>query len=279
MELAEHKQIMAGYFRTWRDKAADPATNKTSMDELPANVDIALVFPWDTPPKNPFWEALRTRYVPALHAQGTQVVITLGIQTLLDARYPDNPGGHQACVDMIMDTYIKPFNLDGLDIDYEQSLSTQDRNKVIAIFDLLSHHLGPESGTGKLLILDTNGRGSDPLFEILEPKIDYLFLQVYGQPLSQITPIYNSFKSYLPAHKFMLGFSFYEEKGTHWNDVNADRNSGRAFDYADWQPDDGQRKGGLFSYAIDRDIARQTDDIIAADFLVTTQLVERMKAR
>ncbi|ULT25261.1 glycoside hydrolase family 18 [Sphingobacterium sp. E70] len=47
-------QIMAGYFRTWRDKATDPATNKTSMKELPDSLDIAFVFPDYTPETNAF---------------------------------------------------------------------------------------------------------------------------------------------------------------------------------------------------------------------------------
>lgn len=278
MESVTTKQLMAGYFRTWRDKAANPSINKTSMDELPPEVDIALVFPWDTPPESPFWEALRTTYVPRLHRQGTKVVITLGIQTMLDPQYPDTPKGHQAYVDMIMSSYINRFNLDGLDIDYEQHLGAKELAKTIAIFNLLSKQLGPTSGTGKLLILDTNRRGDDQLIQHLSPQIDYLFLQVYGQNFSVIPSIYKGFEPYLPAHKFMLGFSFYEEKGVDWKDISTDRNNGRAFDYAGWQPDSGQRKGGIFSYAIDRDIPGKTDEILAADFVGTTRLVERMKA-
>lgn len=276
MENTKPKQIMAGYFRTWSDKISRPSINKTSMDEIPPSVDIALVFPWDTPLDSPFWEALRTTYVPALHAQGTKVVITQGIETLLDPRYPHTPEGHQAYVDMVMNTYIKPFNLDGLDIDYEQTLSTLEYEKSVAIFDLLSKQLGPHSQSGRLLILDTNRRGDDRLIKHLAPSIDYLFLQVYGQHLSAIGHAYDSFKAYLPAHKFMLGFSFYEEQGARWNDVNEDGKSGRAFDYADWQPVDGKTKGGIFSYAIDRDIPTMTDEILAADFSVTERLVARM---
>lgn len=276
MASKQTKQIMAGYFRTWRDRAADPSVNKTSMDELPDYVDIALVFPWDTPPANLFWEALRNTYVPALHAKGTKVVITRGIQEMLND-YEDTPEGHQAYVDMIMNTYINPFNLDGLDIDYEQNLSVPERAKVIAIFNLLAAHLGPKSNTGKLLILDTNRDGGDLTIQNLAESIDYLFLQAYGRPSGNMTQTYNTFKPFLPAEKFLPGFSFYEERGVEWNDVNSDRNSGRAFDYARWQPDDGQIKGGIFSYAIDRDIPQKTDEIIAADFLVTQRLVDQMK--
>jgi hypothetical protein len=269
------KQIMAGYFRTWRDKAADPVTNKTSMDEIPPYVDIALVFPWDTPPENPFWEALRTFYVPALHAQGTKVVISQGIQVMLD-EYPDTPAGHQAYVDMVMNSYIRPYNLDGLDIDYEQYLSPEERSKTLAIFNLLSTCLGPKSNSGKLLILDTNLDGNDSTIQDLSDSISYLLLQAYGRPSTEMTQTYNTFKPFLPAEKFLPGFSFYEERGAEWGDVNADRRSGRAFDYAVWQPDDGQIKGGIFSYAIDRDIPEKTDEILPADFLVTRRLVLRM---
>jgi hypothetical protein len=276
MTSKQTKQIMAGYFRTWRDRAADPQTNKTSMDEIPAFVDIALVFPWDTPPENLFWETLENIYVPALHRQGSKVVITRGIQEMLND-YEDTPAGHQAYVDMIMNTYINRFGLDGLDVDYEQSLSEAEHTKVVAIFNLLSTHLGPKSNTGKLLILDTNRDGDDRTIQALAESVDYLFLQAYGRPSANMTQTYNTFKSFLPAEKFLPGFSFYEEHGVQWNDVNPDRNSGRAFDYADWQPDDGQTKGGIFSYAIDRDIPQKTDEIIAADFLVTQRLVDRMK--
>lgn len=271
-----NKQLMAGYFRTWRDKAADPLTNKTSMDEIPDYVDIALVFPSETPPENPFWEALRTKYIPALTAQGTKVVITQGIQVMLSAEYPDTPEGHRAYVDMIMNTYITPFNLDGLDIDYEQYLSEQQHAKVIAIFNILSNYLGPKSGTNKLLILDTNKDGTDRTIQSLAESVDYVFLQAYGRPSGQMTLTYNTFKPFLPADKFLPGFSFYEERGVEWNDIDEERKRGRAFDYAQWQPDDGQTKGGLFSYAIDRDIPERTDEILPADFLGTKRLVLQM---
>lgn len=270
--------IMAGYFRTWRDSAHDPSTNPISMIDLPEGMDIAIVFPWDTPPESPFWGALKTSYVPALHAKGIKVVITQGIETLLDDKYPDTPEGHEAYVNYVMDTYITPFNLDGLDIDYEQHLSPKELNKTIAIFKRLSARLGPQSGTKRLLIIDTNREGNDPLFTPIASMIDYIFLQAYGRSLASIPDTFESFKPVIPAHKFVLGFSFYEESGTRWNDVSEDGNSGRAFDYARWQPATGEAKGGVFSYAIDRDIPRQTDEIIAADFAVTARLMEIMNS-
>ena len=272
----KNQQIMAGYFRTWRDKAADPSVNAITFSDLPDNLDIALVFPWDTPLESPFWEALKTVYVPVLHAVGTKVVITQGIETLLDKKYPNTPEGYEAYADMIMNTYIIPFNLDGLDIDYERSLSKDEFEKTVGIFSCLAMRLGPLSGTEKLLILDTNRDGHDPLFQSLAPMIDYLFLQAYGRSPSSLTGTYHTFKDVIPASKFVPGFSFYEENGARWNDISDDRISGRAYEYADWQPDNGEIKGGLFSYAIDRDIPEKTDQIIAADFFVTRQLIARM---
>ncbi|RMQ50607.1 Chitinase-like protein [Pseudomonas cichorii] len=272
-----NENIMAGYFRTWRDKATDPVINKTAMNELPENLDIALVFPVETPPDNPYWQALKDIYVPHLHRNGTKVVITQGIQGLLDnINYPDTPAGHQKYVDMIMDTYINPFQLDGFDIDFERTLTEAEHRKTVNVCALFSKHLGPLSGTEKLLIIDTNRTGADPLFRETGPMINYLFLQAYGRSLGQMDPVYNSFKDFLPARKFVPGFSFYEERGPQWNDISEDRNSGRAYDYANWQPSDGGRKGGLFSYAIDRDIPRRTDEIIAADYYATRKLTDLM---
>lgn len=272
-----NENIMAGYFRTWRDKATDPVVNKTAMNELPENLDIVLVFPVETPPENPYWQALKDVYVPHLHNNGTKVVFTQGIQGLLDnVNYPDNPAGHQKYVDFIMDTYINAYQLDGFDIDFERTLTPAEHLKTVNICTLFSRYLGPLSGTGKLLIIDTNRTGTDPLFRATATMIDYLFLQAYGRDLSQMDPVYDSFKDFLPARKFVPGFSFYEERGPRWEDISEDRNSGRAYDYADWQPSDGGRKGGLFSYAIDRDIPIRTDEIIAADYYATRKLTERM---
>lgn len=271
--------ITAGYFRTWRDTAKDPAINKTSMDQLPHGLDIALVFPWDTPLDNPFWSRLQDTYVPALHARGTKVVISQGIETLLDDdMFPDTPAGHQAYVDMVFNTYIDRFNLDGLDIDHERHLTPAQLNKVLNIFALLKKRLGPQSGTGKLLIIDTNKDGTDALLSRTGDMIDYLFLQAYGRSPGSMDSTWNTFRSFLRPEQFMIGFSFYEELGADWNDVSADRNSGRAYDYARWQPKSGGVKGGVFSYAIDRDIPHHTNEIIAADFYVTRRLMEMMKA-
>src|SRR5699024_12545456 len=66
--------LQMAYFRTWHDRVADP-TKPNCFGDIPAEVDVAFVFPDFTPPENPFWRTLRDEYVPKLHERGTALEI------------------------------------------------------------------------------------------------------------------------------------------------------------------------------------------------------------
>jgi len=266
-------QIMAGYFRTWRDKATDPATNKTSMKELPDSLDIAFVFPDYTPPTNAFWDSLKTSYVPHLRARGTKVVMTADIGATLDKSFPNTPAGYEALATKIISEKITAYNLDGIDFDVERSLNTEDLQRATGVFTALSKSLGPKSGTGQLLIYDTNQEGNTPLFTAVHALVDYVLVQSYGRSVSGLQNTFNSYAGKILPNQYLIGFSFYEENGANWGDVTSPLANSRAYKYSNWNPTQG-KKAGVFSYAIDRDgVPYGQNQIVPTNYPVTKQLI------
>ncbi|KAM3548920.1 hypothetical protein MY1884_008973 [Beauveria asiatica] len=79
-------------------------------------------------------------------------------------------------------------------------------------------------------------------------------------------------------HQLMAGYfrSCYEENGANWGDTTSPITSSRAWQYAKWQPS-GATKGGIFSYAIDRDGVPIGDDKLQpTDFTWTRKLISAM---
>lgn len=119
----------------------------------------------------------------------------------------------------------------------------------------------------------------NPLIERGAPYIDLLLVQVYGiqgekgdwdpvarKPEKTMEERWESYSKYIRPEQYMVGFSFYEENagsGNLWYDINERKDDHnplnseiagtRAERYAKWQPKTGGVKGGIFSYAIDRD--------------------------
>ncbi|ATY63573.1 chitinase [Cordyceps militaris] len=266
-------QIMAGYFRSWRDTASGTG-NKVSMLDLPDCLDIAFVFPEGDETAS-FWTALKDTYVPALHGRGIKVVRSVGIAQLINTAWDNTPAGWQGLADALMKT-VDDYGLDGLDIDVEQSLNANQLKQATGVFNALAKKLGPKSGTGKLLIFDTNMDGTQPLWRNVYPTISYVLIQSYGRSISGLQTTYNSFKSYISSKQYLIGFSFYEENGANWGDTTTPMTSSRAWQYAKWQPS-GATKGGIFSYAIDRDgVAIGDNTLKTTDFAWTRQLIGAM---
>lgn len=268
-------QIMAGYFRSWRDTAGGGTSNKVSMDDLPDCLDIAFVFP-EGDEEDSFYTTLKDKYVPTLRSRGTKVVRTINVGELVNSNYQNNAAGYQALAQHLLDSYVTPYDLDGLDIDVERSLSTVELQQASGTFQALSKSLGPKSGTGRLLIYDTNQNGNTQLFMAAHSYVDYVLVQSYGRSVSGLQSTWNTFKPYISSKQYLIGFSFYEEGGANWGDVNPPIRTSRAGQYAAWQPS-GARKGGIFSYAIDRDGVPQGDDALEpTDFSWTRELIKEM---
>ncbi|MFJ3958021.1 hypothetical protein [Arthrobacter sp. NPDC090010] len=257
--------VSLGYYRMWRDvattKAADRAPNSQRMDDIPEEVDIVSMFATSPADDPDMWAAARDSYIPKLHAQGTDVIFTLFVDKIADASIPLTEASYEAYAEQLLDTYVRPYGLDGLDIDLERNLTADELTRASGVIRALSKSLGPKSGTGKYLILDTNDDGTHPLVRQAAPYIDYLLLQAYGRSAASLESSWKTFAPYISSCQFLPGFSFYEERGARWGDVNAPFDTSRAAAYARWQPQGGE-KGGVFGYAVDRDGKEEGDDTI-----------------
>ena len=291
---ASKHQIMAGYYRTWLDKAVSPS-GATVMTALPDSLDIAIVFRSYTPDNSPFWKALKEKYIPYLHARGTKVMYT-GSATIEKSDLPKDKSFSsltqeeqerlcQLRANQIL-ARIREYNFDGFDIDIEEPFSQSDTGKardkrlqIQGVMKALSAHLGPLSETQKLLTLDTNQNAYNELNKNIIPYISYVFFQAYWRNTWYLDQIFSTYKAHkLKPEQFVPGFSFYEEDSPfNWGDVHyPDDGKGRCYDYARWQPRSGGKKGGIFAYAIDRDIPYLTNKRDAPNYAVTKRLIHLM---
>ncbi|HEP1403276.1 TPA: endo-beta-N-acetylglucosaminidase [Streptococcus pyogenes] len=220
------------------------------------------------------------------------------------SKYPNTPEGNKALAKAIVDEYVYKYNLDGLDVDVEHdSIPKVDKKedtagveRSIQVFEEIGKLIGPKGADkSRLFIMDsTYMADKNPLIERGAPYIDLLLVQVYGARGEQgefqndtrlvtETPEerWQGYSKYIRPEQYMIGFSFYEERagsGNLWYDINSrkdeDKANGintditgtRAERYARWQPKTGGVKGGIFSYAIDRDgVAHQPKQIAEKD--------------
>lgn len=285
---AQKAPIMMAYYRTWRDvtmphdaNSTLPYPNVTAMTDIPEEVDIVSVFHYVKPGTDEqlFWDTLRDTYVPILHERQTKVIRTIDIRELYNVpsmgtmptskEYDDH-------AQSLIDKYVTPYNLDGLDIDMEENLTQEKETKAFGVFEALSKRLGPMSNSGKLLIYDTN-KDNHSLFKKVAPFCDYLFLQAYGRDPGRLDSTWATYRNTIFPDQFLPGISFQEELGANWADTQEPFETSRAYKYAVWQPEDGP-KGGMFIYAIDRDGKEYGDNTITeTDFSWTKKLIDVLK--
>ncbi|UNK71183.1 Ig-like domain-containing protein [Microbacterium sp. H1-D42] len=261
----EAEPLTMAYYRTWRDVTVPqnansnlPDPNVTRMSDLPTEIDVAMVFDAGDTADTDYWDTLRDEYVPALHAQGTRAVYTLWIDDLAKADIPLTDAAYQEYAQELVDTYVTPYGLDGIDVDVESYPRGDDLTRAIGVFNALGELIGPKSGTDKLFIFDTNQTGSTDLFEAVSSNVSFVLLQAYGRDVTRMQSTWNTFADDIAPCQFLPGFSFPEEQDrTHWGDAEglydpATAAGFTAHKYATWQPEVGT-KGGFFSYAVDRD--------------------------
>ncbi|HEP1367359.1 TPA: endo-beta-N-acetylglucosaminidase [Streptococcus pyogenes] len=234
------------------------------------------------------------------------------------SKYPNTPEGNKALAKAIVDEYVYKYNLDGLDVDVEHDsipkvngkASDENLKRSIQVFEEIGKLIGPKGADkSRLFIMDsTYMADKNPLIERGAPYIDLLLVQVYGARGEQgefqndtrlvtETPEerWQGYSKYIRPEQYMIGFSFYEERagsGNLWYDINVEDESNpnvgkeikgtRAERYAKWQPKTGGVKGGIFSYAVDRDgVAHpkkngyknpKLDNIVTSDYSVSKAL-------
>lgn len=234
------------------------------------------------------------------------------------SKYPNTPEGNKALAKAIVDEYVYKYNLDGLDVDVEHDsipkvngkASDENLKRSIQVFEEIGKLIGPKGvDKSRLFIMDsTYMADKNPLIERGAPYIDLLLVQVYGARGEQgefqndtrlvtETPEerWQGYSKYIRPEQYMIGFSFYEERagsGNLWYDINVEDESNpnvgkeikgtRAERYVKWQPKTGGVKGGIFSYAVDRDgVAHpkkngyknpKLDNIVTSDYSVSKAL-------
>ncbi|MGM7776349.1 EndoS/ChiA family endoglycosidase [Arthrobacter sp. KNU-44] len=271
----EAEPLTMAYYRTWRDVTVPqsansnlPDPNVTRMSDLPPEIDVAMVFDAGATANTDYWATLRDTYVPALHAQGTKVVHTLWIERLARAKIPLTEDAYRSYAQELVDTFVTPYGLDGIDIDVESHSEGDELTRAIGVFNALGKLIGPKSGTDKLFIFDTNLDGNTPLFKAVHGNISFVLLQAYGRGTWGMQGTWNTFADKIASCQFLPGFSFPEERDlTRWGDAEgiydpATAPRSKAYQYVTWQPEGGSLKGGFFAYAVDRDGKAWGDDTI-----------------
>ena len=301
--LESKKPLYAGYYRTWHDVSSvgtDGQSNggKVEMDKIPSEVDLVFMFDDWQATDSPYYEKLKTEYVPNMHAKGQKVVRTIGTEYLngkkglsLDTdKYKNDEEGYKLLAKDIVEEYVYKLGLDGLDIDIERHNYNEaeagmalQNTMAEGVLREIAKLIGPNGDDkSKLLIIDTTMIAETGILKQNYDNIDLLLVQRYGTDGEAGNPYYatrpdldgmwDGFSKYISAGKLMIGFSFYEErspKDNRWYDIpfqdgtsfdakNQNRSGNgikdsRAGRYALWQPKNGGLKGGIFSYAIERD--------------------------
>jgi hypothetical protein len=269
-------EIYAGFYR-FQGPCYGPGLNGSNFSKVPDSLDVLIVFCFSS--SSPVADSV-PGWINALHAKGTKVIVTGNLDLAPGAS--NNTAGYTQTAQRIMDSIVNRYGFDGYDIDIESNPSGTDLTSKTGVYTALSKFLGPKSGTGKLLTFDTNQSGSNSLFRKVYTMVDYVWLQAYGRGASTLQSTWNTFSPYIKSSQFVPGFSFYEENGypgNVWYDVTYPVNgTGRAYDYARWEPA-GAKKGGVFSYAIDRDapLTSSTDNTLyVPTYIVSKQLIKIM---
>ena len=191
---ATSHEIAIGYYRTWRDRTVSGNANDPIMTEVPDSIDIVCNFSNFTPASSSYWTTLKNTYIPALHLKGTKVVNTQGFPNVADTsytnHYTDNTAGYEAWALATSNQYAA-MGYDGIDFDVEYNPTGAKLTTQTGMVKALSKYFGPKSGTGKLLIFDTNQSGTNNLFRQVNTYIDYLFLQAYGRGTSGMQSTWN----------------------------------------------------------------------------------------
>ncbi|NIG55435.1 glycosyl hydrolase family 18 protein [Chitinophaga sp. Cy-1792] len=270
-------EIYAGFYR-FQGPCYGAGLNGSNFSAIPDSMDVLIVFCFSS--TSPVADSVPV-WINKLHNKGTKVIVTGNLNLISGASA--NTAGYAATAKYIMDSIVNKYGFDGYDVDIESNPSGTTLTTMTGVYTALSAYLGPKSGTGKLLTFDTNQSGSNSLFKKVYTMVNYVWLQAYGRGASTLQSTWNTFSPYISSTQFVPGFSFYEENGypsNVWYDVTYPVNgTGRAYDYANWEPTGGVKKGGVFSYAIDRDanLTSSTDNTLyLPTYVVSKALIHIM---
>ncbi|KGE12994.1 glycoside hydrolase family 18 [Sphingobacterium deserti] len=219
----------------------------TVMDHIPDSVDIVSM--WGGLP--PLGSYNHKKMNETQRIKGTRFIsVALAFDTFLD-RYAEQDfvttfagQGEARLIEgfkLVAENVAKQVNeygLDGFDLDYEPSprdLLYNNRNAELLIIEL-GKVLGPQSGSGKLLVVDMF---TERLPATVVPYLDYFVVQAYSPQGGNVASLPNRFRQIpgMPFEKCIAGENF----ETLWE------TGGLLAAYAAWNPQGG-KKGGIAAY-------------------------------
>lgn len=250
---SDHAVCFGWYDGYTSEKDPSPGHHFTS---LPDSMDIVSL--WNAIPVGDSTKvdaAYHEVYKPIAYKEMTYMREVLGTKVVkcvicrIKGKYPETDAGLEAYAMHLVKTVLRN-DLDGLDLDYEPEGDWLAGDKFVKFVKIIGQYLGPQSGSGKMLIID----GWNPGPEV-EPYIDYMVSQSYNSPNVAYleNQKWNTFKSWCPPHKFIIT----EHIGWEWENggVPFTEADGNKFDswgnplysaigMARWNPKEG-RKGGF----------------------------------
>lgn len=261
------------YYRAWRDKTMKgvntdlPDDNWMTMLDIPYGVDVVNVFSYvpqgQEAQAKPFYDALKSKYVPALHARGIRLVRGVSYDTIADvphAGVEPTQQEYDAYASHLVSTLATDVGLDGLDIDMEVHPDTQTIKRSNGVIRAMAKLIGPQSGNkGSIFLYDTNGSDLDPLREV-EDSFDFVAYQQYGSDARRTDYAVNDYAGLVPPNRFVPGLTFPEEgdMNNRWLDATEPYESSNIYNVSDYVRQ--HNLGGMFLYALDRDGRTYSDD-------------------
>lgn len=154
--------------------------------------------------------------------------------------------------------------LDGFDLDYEPNYGAHgnivdSKERTVWFVDELSKYLGPQSGTGKLLIIDGEPQSIPPS---TGPMFDYFVVQAYSCHSDsdldrRLQRTINNFNGVLTpeevTRKYVVTENFEDGIDQDYTDRNGKKYKYTLEGMSRWQPKTGVRKGGIGSYKMSAD--------------------------
>ncbi len=189
-------QVAFGWFGNWTGRGASMVN---SLMGLPDSVDFVSVWGnWHTLDEPRIADKKQVKELKGTRALICFIIQDIGAQ-ITPVEYKDNPNefwgfdptntaaDNQQNLDAIekyalalCDTIIK-YDYDGFDIDYEPNYGHRGNMSgndayMLHFIKTLSRHMGPKSGTGRLLVID-----GEPQSIVAEsgPYFDYFIVQAY----------------------------------------------------------------------------------------------------
>jgi hypothetical protein len=283
------------YYRAWRDKEMQgvntdlPDKNTLAMTDLPTGIDIVNVFSYvpggQEAKAQPFFDTLKSTYVPAMHARGVKLVRALGYASLI--KIPEEYGGDNPTpaqfdeyAKVLLEDLSGQWGLDGLDIDMEEYPDADEVKLSDGMINALSKYIGPKSGNPDTrFIYDTNGSYMDP-FENVKDAFNFVGYQQYGAGSTRTAQAAADYEEVgFPKSQFLAGNTFPEEQDNNrWYDTDPVYTNSHIYDITTYVRDN--KLGGMFMYAVDRDGRNYKDDsnrIVPTTFAWTKAALEEVK--